>query len=152
MGQRRDIAGSRMLITGASQGIGRALAAAAVRHGAKVLATARNADLLRELTDDVKGKGGTLETLRADVTSADDRRAMAEAMTRLFGGLDVLVNNAGIGATGHFADATEERLRQIFEVNFFGLTELTRVCLPLLKKGNRPAVVNVSSFVAKHGL
>jgi len=141
-----------MLITGASQGIGRALAAEAVRQGARVLATARNADLLRILTDEIRGEGGTLETLRADVTSPDERRAMADAMNRHFGGLDVLVNNAGIGATGHFGDATEERLRQIFEVNFFGLTELTRVCLPLLKHGNRPAVVNVSSIVGKRGL
>src|SRR4051812_28239621 len=130
MGQRRPITGSRLLITGASQGIGRELAALAARQGAKVLATARNTDLLRQLGDEVKGSAGTLEVLHADVTSPADRQAMADAMQRLFGGLDVLVNNAGIGATGHFADATEERLRQIFEVNFFGLAELTRVCLP----------------------
>jgi short-subunit dehydrogenase len=146
--QRRQIAGSRMLITGASQGIGRALAIEAARQGAQVLATARHADLLRELA----AEGRTIQTMTADVTSAADRQAMADAMQRLFGGLDVLVNNAGIGATGHFADATEERLRQIFEVNFFGLAELTRVCLPLLKQGNRPAIVNVSSIVGKRGL
>ncbi len=152
MGQRRQIAGSRILITGASQGIGRALAIEAARQGAQVLATARHADLLRELADERRAHGGSIETLSADVTSAADRQAMADAMTRLFGGLDVLVNNAGIGATGHFADATEDRLRQIFEVNFFGLAELTRVCLPLLKQGNRPAIVNVSSIVGKRGL
>ena len=55
-------------------------------------------------------------------------------MERLFGGLDVLVNNAGIGATGHFADATEHRLREIFEVNFFGLAELT-ADLPAVAEG-----------------
>ena len=148
MGHRRQIAGSRFLITGASQGIGRALAIEASRQGARVLATARSADTLGELA----AEAGNIQTLRADVTSPDDRRAMAEAMTRQFGGLDVLVNNAGIGATGHFGDATEDRLRQIFEVNFFGLAELIRVCLPLLKQGNRPAVVNVSSIVGKRGL
>ncbi|HEX4589051.1 MAG TPA: SDR family NAD(P)-dependent oxidoreductase [Gemmataceae bacterium] len=148
MGHRRQIAGSRILITGASQGIGRALAIEAARRGAMVLATARGEAMLREL----ESESGNIKTLRADVTSAEDRQAMADAMFRLFGGLDVLVNNAGIGATGHFGDATEDRLRHIFEVNFFGLAELTRICLPLLKKGNRPAVVNISSIVGKRGL
>jgi short-subunit dehydrogenase len=152
MGQRRPIAGARFLITGASQGIGRSLAAQAARQGAKVLAAARNADLLRQFADEARAAGHPLEVLRADVTSPTDRQAMADAMQRLFGGLDVLVNNAGIGATGHFAEATEERLRRIFEVNVFGLTETTRVCLPLLMKGHKPAVVNVSSIVGKHGL
>jgi short-subunit dehydrogenase len=141
-----------MLITGASQGIGRAMAVEAARRGAQVLATARRADLLAKLTDEVNANRGTVETLRADVTSAADRRAMVDAVHTRFGGLDVLVNNAGIGATGHFAEATEERLRQIFEVNFFGLAELTRVCLPLLTNGIRPAIVNISSIVGKHGL
>lgn len=147
MGHRREIAGSRMLITGASQGIGRALALEAARQGAKVLATARSADMLRELA-----AAGNVQVLQADVTAGADRQAMADTMTRQFGGLDILINNAGIGATGHFGEATEERLRQIFEVNFFGLTELTRICLPLLKQGRRPAVVNISSIVGKRGL
>jgi short-subunit dehydrogenase len=146
MGHRREIAGSRMLVTGASQGIGRALAIQAARMGAQVLATARSTDLLRELAAD------GVQILQADVTSATDRQAMADSTKRQFGGLDILVNNAGIGATGHFGEATEERLRQIFEVNFFGLTELTRICLPLLKEGNRPAIVNISSIVGKRGL
>jgi len=64
----------------------------------------------------------------------------------------VLINNAGIGATGHFADVSPERLRTIMEVNFFGLTETTRVCLPLLRRGVTPAVVNISSVAAKRGL
>jgi short-subunit dehydrogenase len=150
MGQRRSLAGSRILITGASQGIGRALASAAARRGARVLAAARSAPLLEKLKQEVQG--GTLETVRADVTSPEDRAAMARAAVRAFGGLDVLVNNAGIGATGHFAEAKPERLRAIMEVNFFGLTETTRVLLPLLRQGNRPAVVNVSSIAGKRGI
>jgi short-subunit dehydrogenase len=152
MGRRRKIAGLRILITGASQGIGRALALAAAGRGAKVLAAARSAPLLEELSRESRPAGGALETVQADVTSADDRRRMVEAAMRHFGGLDVLVNNAGIGATGHFAEAAPERLRDIMEVNFFGLTETTRVFLPLLRQGVTPAIMNISSILAKRAI
>jgi short-subunit dehydrogenase len=148
---RREIAGSRILITGASQGIGKALALAAVKRGGKVLAIARSADLLQQLAGQVHG-GGTLEEIQGDITSPDDRQRIIQAAQDCFGGLDVLVNNAGIGATGHFVDADADRLRKIFEVNFFGLTEMTRVCLPLLKLGNRPAIVNISSIAGRRGI
>jgi short-subunit dehydrogenase len=151
MGQRRQIAGSRILITGASQGIGRALAEAAALRGARVLAAARSEPLLGELATRVRGRG-TLEVVAADVTAAEDRRRMADAAVRHFGGLDVLVNNAGVGATGHFVECGPERLRRIMEVNFFGTTETTRALLPLLRQGNRPAVVNVSSIAGKRAI
>jgi short-subunit dehydrogenase len=77
---------------------------------------------------------------------------MVDAALQHFGGLDVLINNAGIGATGHFADSGPEVLRTIFETNFFGTTETTRVFLPLLKKGNKAAIVNISSIVGKRAL
>jgi short-subunit dehydrogenase len=152
MGQRRSIAGSRMLITGASQGIGRALALAAARQGAKVLAAARHEDYLEELAKEVRGAGGTLEIVVADVTHPADRQKMVDAAQRHFGGLDILVNNAGIGATGHFADVDFDILRKIMEVNFFGLTETTRAFLPMLKQGVKPAIVNISSILGKRGI
>ncbi len=152
MGQRRTLPGSRMLITGASQGIGRALALAAAARGARVLAVARSADLLTELADQAKTAGGILVTVQADITSPDDRQAMVEAARHHFGGLDVLVNNAGIGATGHFAECGPERLRSIMEVNFFALAETTRAFIPLLSEGTRPAIVNVSSVAGKRAI
>jgi short-subunit dehydrogenase len=152
MGRRRDVRGLRVIITGASQGIGRALAEAAAARGARVLAAARSRALLNELAASVRAGGGAIETVEADVTSPEDRQRMFLAAERQFGGLDVLVNNAGIGATGHFVDASPERLRKIMEVNFFGLTETTRVFLPLLRRGNTPAVVNVSSIAGKRGI
>lgn len=148
---RRSLNGLLILITGASQGIGRSMAIQAARRGAKVLATARNSELLDRLSSEAAANGHPIETLVADVTSAVDRRAMVDAMRQRFGGIDILVNNAGIGATGHFGDANEERLRSIFEVNFFGLAELTRLCLPLLREGNTPALVNISSIVGRRG-
>jgi len=152
MGMRRNLKGMRMLITGASQGIGRALAVAAARRGLRVLAAARSDELLAELAGEVRAFGGTLATVHADVTEAADRLRMVEASRQYFGGLDLLVNNAGIGATGHFAEGAAERLRKIMEVNFFGLTETTRVFLPVLKLGNWPAVVNISSIAGKRGI
>jgi len=149
---RRKLAGLRVLITGASQGIGRALALEAVRQGMKVLAAARSEELLREFAQEARQAGGLLETVVADVTSPADRQKMVETAQRIFGGLDVLINNAGIGATGHFCEASPDRLRSIMEVNFFGTTETTRVCLPLLFQGVTPAIVNVSSVAGKRAL
>jgi short-subunit dehydrogenase len=152
MGRRRSLNSSRILITGASQGIGRALAVAASRRGARVLAAARSEQLLEELAQEVRRTGGMIETVAADVTSAEDRQKMVAAAVRHFGGLDVLINNAGIGATGHFAEVGPERLRRIMEVNFFGLAETTRIFLPLLRQGERPAILNISSIAGKRGI
>ena len=152
MGQQRTITGSRILITGASQGIGKALAELAAARGAKVLGLRRKVELLHEVAQQIRAKDGVIEIVQADITSADDRKKLLEAADRAFGGLDILINNAGIGATGHFADCSAERLRQIMEVNFFGLTETTRAFLPMLKKGNKPAIVNISSIAGKRGI
>ncbi len=149
---RRQIQGSRIVITGASQGIGRALALEAARRGARVLAAARSADQLRELAESVPRDAGQISTVQADVTDPDGRRRMVEAAVQHYGGADVLVNNAGIGATGHFTEASPERLRKIMEVNLFGLTETTRAFLPLLKYGRDPAIVNISSIAGKRGI
>jgi len=149
---RRKLAGLRVLVTGASQGMGRALVLEAAKRGMKVLAAARSQPLLDELATEVKKSNGVIATVPADVTRPEDRQAMVDAAIRHFGGLDVLVNNAGIGATGHFMDSDPEILRRIFETNFFGLTETTRVFLPLLKQGVTPAIVNISSVVGKRAL
>ena len=138
---RRKLAGLRVLVTGASQGLGRAIAEAAAKRGAKVLAVSRTPQPL-----------AGIETLAADITKPADRAAMVEAATRLFGGLDVLINNAGIGATGHFVDSSPDTLRAVFETNFFGTTEMIRAFLPTLKKGVTPAIVNISSVVGKRAI
>jgi short-subunit dehydrogenase len=149
---RRHIQGLRVLVTGASQGIGRALTEAAAARGARVLAVARSGPLLADLAAAVRARGGVIQTVEADITDSADRQKMVQAAEQHFGGLDVLVNNAGVGATGHFADASPDRLRKIMEVNFFGLTETSRVFLPLLRRGTTPAVLNISSIAGKRGI
>ncbi|MEZ6139001.1 MAG: SDR family NAD(P)-dependent oxidoreductase [Zavarzinella sp.] len=151
MGRSRELAGMRILITGASQGIGRAMALLAAQRGMRVLATARKLELLQELA--AQAGSGTLIPIQADIAVAADREKMVQAAQEHFGGLDILVNNAGIGATGHFADSDPEVLRQIMETNFFGTVETTRAFLPMLTNtGKLPAVVNVSSILGKRAI
>lgn len=149
---RRQLTGLRVLVTGASQGIGRALALAAAARGCKVVASARSTDLLTQLTTKARAAGDTVETVVSDLTKPADRQKMLDAATRAFGGLDVLINNAGIGATGHFMDSDPDTLRQIFETNYFALCEITRLCIPVLKQGTTPAIVNISSVVGRRAL
>jgi short-subunit dehydrogenase len=146
---RREIAGRRILITGASSGIGRALAEQLAQEGAKLVLAARSEDKLRALADSL---GPNVIAIPADVTlEADRQRLIAEVQARL-GGLDVLINNAGIASWAHFADSTEAILRQIMEVNFFAPTELIRLAIPLLVDGTQPAIVNVSSMCGRRAM
>lgn len=149
---KRDIAGSRCIVTGASSGIGREIALELGRHGADVVAVARSADKLAKLAADFEPLPGRCEIVAGDITDDGVRHACIERASQAFGGLDVLVNNAGIGALGPFEHAASERLRKIMEVNFFAPAELIRVALPTLKHGHRPAIVNVTSILGSVGI
>lgn len=144
---RRKIQGKRMLVTGASSGIGREIARQLARQRARLVVTARREDRLHQLVDQIAAAGGEAHALAGDITAAAVRqRALKMALEQL-GGLDGLINNAGLGAMGEFRDADPDRLRRIMEVNFFAPAELTRAALPLLTLGNRPIVVNVGSVL-----
>ena len=149
---KRELAGLRVLVTGASQGIGRAIAHQAAMRVMRVIAAARSVDLLQQLVEEVKGQGQTIEIVQVDVATPEGREAMVQAAMDKFGGLDVLINNAGIGATGHFAESSPDVLRSIMETNFFGTVETTRAFLPLLIEGKTPAVVNVSSILGRRAI
>jgi short-subunit dehydrogenase len=144
---RRSIAGSRALVTGASGGIGRAIALELARQGACVVVVARRAAELESLVAQIRAAGGRAESVAGDITDANARRAALDRAQTAFGGLDILVNNAGRGAMGRFADASPDRLREVFELNFFAAAELIRESSPLLSRGNRPIVVNIGSIL-----
>jgi short-subunit dehydrogenase len=149
---RRDLHGKRIIITGASSGIGAGLTIEAAKRGALVLATARNADRLQTIVAQAKAEGGRVETITGELTDSGDRQRIIQAVEQKFGGLDLLINNAGIGATGHFQYAGPERLRQIMEVNFFAVCELTRLAIPLLKNGNDPAILMINSVAGRRAI
>jgi short-subunit dehydrogenase len=143
----------RVLITGASGGIGRSIAERAARRGARVAVSARSADKLDELVQSLN-VGSQIEAIAipADVTLDADRERILQTVVERFGGLDVLINNAGVASFGHFATSSEDVLRKIMEVNFFAPVELIRRAIPLLQKGEQPAIVNVASMCGRRGL
>jgi len=149
---RRDLKGRRVLITGASSGIGRCLAEQLAAEGARLAVAARSGEKLTELARDLKAQGADAVAITADVTKDEDRRRMLAVAVEKFGGLDVLVNNAGVASWAHFADSSEAILRQIMEVNFFAPAELIRLAIPILVNGTQPAVVNVSSMCGRKGI
>jgi len=143
---QRKIADSRIVITGASSGIGRALVTELARRGARLVITARREDRLRALVEELSA-GDRVRYVVGDVTDEAVRQSVIDAAVDQFGGVDVLVNNAGIGALGRFESADPERLRRVMEVNFFAMVEMTRLALPRLKEGFRPMIVNISSIL-----
>jgi len=151
------LSGRRVLLTGASSGIGLAVARQLIAHGCELLATARRADRLQELVD-LASAGSQLQR-QPNVTLCPGDLAQPEHIERLvatvdsrWGGLDLLVHAAGVGAIGPFADASPQRLRQIMELDFFAPVELCRQALPLLRRGKQPAVLLVGSVLAYRGV
>ena len=149
---KRTLHDQRILITGASSGIGRALAEVAARQGAKVAVVARQAVPLEDLALELRRHDTEALAIPGDVTKPEDRQRLLATVVDEFGGLDVLVNNAGVGSYGHFAESTEAVLREVMEVNFFAPAELIRLAMPVLRQGRRPAVVNISSRCGRRGL
>jgi short-subunit dehydrogenase len=148
---RRQLQDKRALVTGASGGIGRALAIELARAGADLVLFARREDKLASVAAEIAKLGRLAELVVGDVTDADARRRALETAQQKLGGLDLLVNNAGVSAHGRFADADPDRLRPIMETNFFAAVELTRTALPLLKSGRESIVVNIGSVLGRRG-
>ncbi len=149
---RRELRGARILLTGASSGIGRCLAEQAAQAGARLALAARSAEPLQKLAHSLTASGAEAIAVPGDVTHEADRQQMLSAVVQRFGGLDVLINNAGVGSWCHFAESSEEILRQVMEVNFFAPAELIRLAIPVLRRGNSPAIVNVASMCGRRGI
>ena len=129
---------SRVLVTGASSGIGRETAVALASRGARVLAVARSADELQELEAEHPG----ITAHPADVTVEADRAGVVEAA----GPVDVLVNNAGRGWTGIVEDMAFDEVRSLFELNVLALIDLTQRVLPQMLARRSGQIVNVASI------
>jgi NAD(P)-dependent dehydrogenase (short-subunit alcohol dehydrogenase family) len=136
------------LITGANRGIGFETARQLGREGVTIIAAARTEASAEETEARLKAEGIDARGLQLEVTSEADRKAAAKWIDGQFGRLDILINNAGVGATGmQTIETTEDELQKIFGTNVFGLLAVTREMLPLLKKSSAGRIVNLSSIL-----
>lgn len=133
-----------IFISGASRGFGKLWAEALLQRGDKVVATARN---LRTLDDLVSKYGDNILPLQLDVNDrAADFAAIAKAKEH-FGGIDVLINNAGYGLFGSIEETTEQEAREQMETNFFGLLWLTQAVLPVMREQGHGHIIQLSSIL-----
>lgn len=130
------------LVTGASRGLGRAIARAALDAGDTVVATARSADAVR---DGLGGEHDRLHALKLDITDAEAANAVAAETTERFGAIDVLVNNAGYAELGFFETFTDAAVRRQFEVNLFGTMNVARAVAPVMRERRSGLIVTISS-------
>jgi 3-oxoacyl-[acyl-carrier protein] reductase len=138
--------GKSVVVTGASKGIGRAIAYAFLREGANVALSARTQAELDRAVREGTGLGGTPLGIVADVTREDDIRRIVDKTIAGFGAIDVLVNNAGgIGAFAPFEELTLDDWRRLFELNLFSVVALIKAVLPVMRAQRSGRIVNISS-------
>jgi NAD(P)-dependent dehydrogenase (short-subunit alcohol dehydrogenase family) len=140
----REFADRVAVVTGASSGIGQATALLLAERGATVALVARNAERLAELVATIEGVGGQAFALPSDVTDASARVGIIDAVAQRTGRLDVLVNAAGVIASGRIDDTKLEAWRAMFELNVDAVFHLCQLAVPMLTE-QRGAIVNVSS-------
>jgi len=137
-----DLVGRRALVTGASQGIGRAVAAALSREGVVVAAAARRSSLVQALADQVTAQGGApIIPIAIDLTAKDAAQRLADAATQALGGIDILMNAAG-GSRPLPFDATRDDWDEGMEINFHRLRELTHAVVPGMRARRWGRIVN----------
>lgn len=156
---RRDVRGRVILVTGASRGIGKRVAERLAKLGARLVVTARSTEEIARLARDLQAHGAEVEAIPADLTNPADRERLVAATLARFGGLDALLNCAGVCSFGEFSTSSEEITRRVLEVNFFAPIEMIRLCQPhltrsaeLARDGWKPAVLNLASICGRWGI
>jgi NAD(P)-dependent dehydrogenase (short-subunit alcohol dehydrogenase family) len=147
----KALSGLRALVTGAGRGIGRAVAERLAAGGAAVMCADLLADQARETAGRIRAAGGQAQAVAADVSQQADIDRMVAATVEALGGLDVLVNNAGVSTAGFIESVKDEDLERVFAVNLAGVLKVTRAAAPHLKKSPSGRIINLSSVEGIRG-
>jgi NAD(P)-dependent dehydrogenase (short-subunit alcohol dehydrogenase family) len=134
---------SSWLITGCSTGIGREIALSALTKGHRVAVTARNADAVQDLAEQFPDQA---LPLALDVTQREQVSHAVAETERAFGGIDVLVNNAGYGYMSALEEGEDEEVRALFDTNYFGVVDMVKATLPGMRERGRGHIINISSM------
>jgi NAD(P)-dependent dehydrogenase (short-subunit alcohol dehydrogenase family) len=142
-----EIKGKSAIVTGSTKGIGRAIAEALVREGMSVCVSGRDVDEIKRAVDELGGAGdGQITGAVCDVREEEQVRALFEHTVAEFGGVDVLVNNAGIGIFGRVEEMSPADFRAVVETNLFGVFYCCREAIPLMKQRGGGYIINISSL------
>jgi len=139
------------IVTGASRGIGRSIALALAAQGVKVVASARNAEALANLVDEIKGQGGDALAVAGDVAVEADANALVEEAVAAYGQLDILVNNAGITRDGLLLRMKNEDWDAVLDTNLKGAFLCIRAAAKVMSKQRSGRIINISSVVGEMG-
>ena len=134
---------ARWLITGCSTGIGREIARAALEAGDQVVVTARRVEAVRDIVDDF---AGSALAAALDVTDRAEIDAAVAAAENAFGGVDVLVNNAGYGYMAAVEEGEDAEIRKLFDTNYFGVVDMLKAVLPGMRARRSGRIINISSM------
>jgi len=142
--------GKVAVVTGASRGIGEAIAAALAAEGCRLVLAARSTELLQEVAEALRSRHGVeVLVVPTDMGDESQSRALISAAADHFGTVDILVNNAGMGIFGAIDELHLDDLRHVFAVNFFGPLAALQAAVPVMRRNGGGTIVNVSSIVGK---
>lgn len=141
--------GKVVMITGASRGLGRAMAEALGAEGARLSLCARGADALEKTAAELRSKGFEVLAEAVDVTDGAQAQRWAEATVQRMDGIDVLVNNAGGARPGPLNDLDDAAWLSAFELNFFSAVRLARLCAPQMERRGGGSIINISSIYGR---
>ncbi len=140
---------ARAIVTGASQGIGRAIALEFGRRGARLALASRNRAALEELAASIRAQRGSAVVLPTDVTAAGAVEQLAQDTIRELGGIDILVNNAGIGMTAPIGDASSADVEAVFSLNVLAAAAAIRAVVPIMRAQHDGMIINISSIAGR---
>lgn len=145
-----DIQNKIALVTGAGRGIGRAIAMALAKEGAKVILTARSRKQLEDVAGEIQAMGGETLIIPADLSDEKQAREMIATAVRQMNGLHILINNAGLGYFRPVADLKTEEWDEMFSVNLRAVFLTTQSALPHLRHAKESFIINIASLAGKN--